>query len=86
MSTTEIRKAIDDGKAILGAKRTMKLLRQGKLKQVYLTSNVSDHVRDDIEHLCTISNVQIDTIEMTNKELGVLCKRPFVVSVLSVTQ
>ena len=82
----QIRTAVEKGAAILGTKNTLKSVRSGTVSRVYMTRNTPAHVQDDLRHLCGLADVQLVELELTNKELGVVCKKPFVISVLAVLQ
>lgn len=70
-------------KAVIGTERTMRLLKTGKLKKIYLTSNCPEEVKGDIDHFAKLGKVDIEQLTIPNDELGVICKRPFVISVLA---
>ena len=77
----EIRSLIDEGKLIIGTDRTLKALRNGKVKKVFLSSNVSENSKSEIVHLAKIADVDVVDVDESNEELGVLCRKPFAVSV-----
>ena len=79
---SEIKKSLKEGKMIIGTERTMKGLRQGKLEKVYLSSNCSEDVKNDIKHYSQLSNVNVVELSQPNEELGVICKKTFSISVL----
>ncbi len=80
----EIRKLLKNKGTIIGSERTLKNLKLGKVKKVYLSSNCADDVRDRIEHYSKLSKAEIVKLNYPNLELGILCKKPFSISVLSV--
>lgn len=82
----EIKKLLKAKKIILGTKRTMKLIKSGSAEQVFLSSNCPEEVRKDIEYYAKITNVPVVALSQPNDELGILCKKPFPVSVLCMTQ
>lgn len=79
----EIKKGLADKKAIIGTDRTMKALRAGNLTKIFLTSNVPEEVKMDITTYSNIGNVEVVDLKQTNEELGIICRKPFFVSVLS---
>ncbi len=83
MTIQDIKKAIKEKKIIIGADITLKKLRIGKLKKIYLASNCRKDTREDIIHYAKLNNVEVINLEKTNEELGILCKKPFSISVLS---
>ena len=77
----ELKKNLRSGKLVLGTERMQKELRQGTLSKVFLTTNVSDGLRVDILRYCELGNCAAEQLGISNKELGVICKKPFSVSV-----
>ena len=80
----EIKKLIESDKAVLGADESLKLLRQGKLKKLYISSNCSEQVHEDAQRYCDLSGTECVPIAQTNEEIGVLCRKPFSISVVGV--
>ncbi len=74
--------ALKKEKLIFGSDRTLKLLRNGKAKVVFLSSNVKDDVKEEVEHLAKLNKVEIIKLKIPNTEVGVVCKKPFSISVL----
>jgi ribosomal protein L30E len=81
---TQIRKAVEGDSAVIGTKRTLKGIRAGDVASVYITKNVPTYVKEDLHHFCETAEIQLVELDITNKELGVVCKKPFLISVLSV--
>lgn len=79
---SEIRKSIEADEAVIGTKKILESLRHGKVKEVFLTSNCPDYVSKEIEHIKKLSDFNIVRIKQSNEELGVICKKPFAISVL----
>jgi large subunit ribosomal protein L30e len=77
----EIRKNLEGKKLVLGTERTMKSLRLGRLEKVYITSNCPEGVRQDLAHYNGIGKVELVQLGVPNDELGVMCKKPFSISV-----
>lgn len=80
----EVRAAIKEKNVVIGTDETMKLLRKEKVKKVYLASNVGAGVRQDMQHYGAIGQVPVVDLDITNEQLGTLCKKPFSISVISV--
>ncbi len=81
----ELKKVLESKKAVLGVDVTVKLLRQGKIKKVYISSNCDPVARADVEHVCKVAEVECVELAQSNEEIGVLFKKPFSVSVVGVT-
>ncbi len=78
----EISEALEGDKVIIGTERTLKALKKGELKKVFLSSNTSSEVIEDVEKFAQLSGVEVVRLEHPNDELGALCKKPFSISVL----
>ena len=83
---TEIKELIEQDKLIIGTDLTLKNLKMNKIKKVFLTSNVDESVAEKIKHYCSINEVEYVEIPQTNEDLGVMCKKPFNISILSVKE
>jgi len=81
-----IKKSLEKKEAIIGTERVIKGLKIGKLRLVYLTSNIPDSVKKDIEYYSKLSNAQIVYLDCPNDEFGTLCKKPFSISVLGISK
>jgi len=79
----DLQKAIEDGKVIIGTKMSIKAIRNGKVKEVYLSSNVPSEVVETIERYAKIANVKVTILKKDNIAFGALCKKPFSINVLS---
>lgn len=82
----EIRKLLKGKGVTVGTKRALKNLKLGKVKRVYLSSNCSEKVSETIQHYAKLSKAEIIHLKYPNDELGLLCKKPFSISVLSVNK
>jgi len=80
----EIKKLVKDKKFIIGTSSTMKKMKMGKVKKVWLTSNTPKDVQADVVHYAGMNNVEVHTLAIPNDELGTICKKQFSVSVASV--
>lgn len=78
----EIRKVLGSEKLILGKEKTMKELRKGNLVKVFIASNLDAQTKKDLEYYKEINDFELVDANMTNEELGTLCRKPFSVAVL----
>jgi len=80
----DLKEAVKEGKGlVIGTQRTLKKLKMGELKKVYASSNCPKDVLDDLEHYSKLHNIPLVVLKENNEELGVICKKPFFISVLS---
>ncbi|MBW2984045.1 ribosomal L7Ae/L30e/S12e/Gadd45 family protein [Candidatus Woesearchaeota archaeon] len=78
----ELRKLIAEKKLIVGTERTIKALKLGKLEKVFLSSNCRTKTKEDVKHYSKLSKAGVSSLRYPNDELGVLCKKPYSISVL----
>ena len=67
-------------KLVFGSERNLKLLKNDRLKRVYMASNCKDDVKKNIRHYG--NDVEIVELNTANIEVGVVCKKPFSISVI----
>ncbi|MBU2589634.1 MAG: ribosomal L7Ae/L30e/S12e/Gadd45 family protein [Nanoarchaeota archaeon] len=79
----ELKLAVKEKKLTIGTERTIKSLKLGKTKTVFLASNCKSDVKEQVEHYAKISGAKVIQLDLPDKEIGLLCKKPFNVSVLS---
>ena len=82
----DLKKLLKTDKVVLGTQRTLKLLKVGSATNVFLSSNCPDDIKKDIEYYAKLAGVPIIYLKQPNDELGTLCKKPYAVSVLCMTQ
>ena len=78
----ELRKLIKDKKLLVGTDRTLKALKLGKIEEVFVAANCDAKVKADINHYSKLTKASVSTLKYPNDELGVLCKKPYSISVL----
>lgn len=83
-TANELKKWTAEKKLVLGTLRTLKLLKQGKLAKVFVTKNVPLTVRKDLQRNAKVSGVEVVELDLTNEQLGLALKKPFLISVISV--
>lgn len=83
-ASREIRRAVDTGKVIFGTRRTMRAIRNKDAKLVIVVSNTPKEIVDDIERYTRISKIPVHHFAGTGIELGTLCGKPFIVSVMGI--
>ncbi|HLC58645.1 MAG TPA: ribosomal L7Ae/L30e/S12e/Gadd45 family protein [Candidatus Nanoarchaeia archaeon] len=67
-------------KPILGLQVNLKRLRSNKISKLYVSSNCSGKER--IAALTKLANIEVIFLDEKSKDLGVLCKKPFAISVV----
>ena len=79
---SEFKKFFETKKLIIGTDETLKSLRSGRLVKVFIASNCDVSLKSDLLQLCKIGNVELVDLKMSSDEVGVICKKPFSVSVV----
>jgi large subunit ribosomal protein L30e len=80
MSLDNLKKAIKEDKLIIGTERTLKSLKKGIVKEVFVSKNCPEDLKNQIKKYVEISGIKISELEETNLEIGTLCKKPFSVN------
>ncbi|MFQ6087507.1 MAG: 50S ribosomal protein L30e [Candidatus Methanofastidiosia archaeon] len=80
----EIRKTVDTGKVFFGTEKTLKALRNGDAKLVIYTKNCPEKVKSDVRYYSELSKTPTYAFEGSALELGTLCGKPFIVSVMTI--
>ena len=66
----------------VGLSTVIKALQQGKLQKVFLASNCPAKMKADLTHYAALAQVPVEQIAQNNEELGIICKKNFLVSVI----
>ena len=82
----EIRTSIEGGKLIMGTETTIKELKKGTLKKILVSSNCPENVREDLDHYSSMGETSVEDLHIQSDELGVLCKKPFSVSIVGISK
>lgn len=80
----ELKKLLDAGKLVIGEDETLKSLRSGKVRKVFVSSNASEASVLSLERYCALNDIDLVRLDKSSDETGTLCKRPFAVSVIGV--
>ena len=83
MSLPELRRALKEEQLVYGTDNTIKNIKKGKTKTVFLAKNCPENVRNDLKHYNRIQPFTIYELEEPSDELALICKKKFAVSVLS---
>lgn len=67
-----------------GIDMTVKKLRNDAVKKIYIASNCPD--KETIRRYATLHHAELIELSETNTDLGVVCKRPHAISVLSFSE
>ncbi|MBU0470890.1 MAG: ribosomal L7Ae/L30e/S12e/Gadd45 family protein [Nanoarchaeota archaeon] len=78
----ELKEKVQEGKSIMGKERTLKSLREKTVDKVYLANKCPQQIKDEIQHYAKLANVPVIELSLDNEELGLFCKKSFMITVL----
>lgn len=78
--------AVKTGKVIFGAESAIKNAQTGKARLIVISANCPVEVRGDIEYYSGLSGMNVVVYKGTSIDLGMACKKPFMVSALTVKE
>jgi large subunit ribosomal protein L30e len=84
MPVEEIKKNLRSKRLVLGTERTIKQLKLGHVSKVFLSSNCQESVRKDVNYYGSLGGCAVESLDVPNEELGVICKKPFSISVAGI--
>jgi|TARA_B100001971_G_C18206196_1_gene547762 large subunit ribosomal protein L30e len=79
-----IRAAIDTGKVVLGERQTLKTLRSDNFKLAVVSSNCKPDTKKELIRYTDIKEIFIYEYPGSSIELGSICGKPFIVSMLGI--
>ncbi len=71
---------------IIGLRQTIRAIQQDKVTRVFIASDIEEHIIRKITDLCEEKNIPIVALDMTQKELGRLCRIEVGASVVAITK
>ena len=80
----DIKKLVKDKKVFIGTEQTLKGLKLGKVSKVFLASNCTDQTRKSVERYAKMAGAEVKLLDVPNDELGIICRKRFFISVMSV--
>jgi large subunit ribosomal protein L30e len=79
-----IREKTKEKEVVIGYKNVIKFLKTGKPELVVVADNIPDDKKKMIELNAKISKIQLKEYPKDNVNLGLVCGKPFSVSVLAI--
>jgi len=79
----EIREAVASDNAIIGYDATLKALKSDVVAKLFVAKNIPGAKFDELKHYADIVNVEVIKLNIDNEELGILCKKQFMISTLA---
>jgi len=62
----------------------LKNLKLAKVAKVLLASNCPSDLKETVERYAKMSKVDVEQLDVPNDELGIICRKHFFISVMSV--
>lgn len=84
MSLAELMKALKEKSIVFGSKETIKNLKRGTVKRVFLASNCPKKIAKEVDYYAKLGKVELIKLDQPNDELALLCKKPYPVTVVSI--
>lgn len=82
MTVEDLKKAVKEKKIVFGKNNVLKKLRLGEVKTVFLASNCPRDLKDMVNKYAKLTQTKIIELDVPNEEIGVICKKPFSISIL----
>lgn len=76
----KLKKALENGKAIFGFKKTLNGLKNGEISAVVLAKNCSEEMREEVKSF----GVEIIVLNVDSDEVALICKRQHNISVIGI--
>ena len=86
ITSADIKKLLKAGNIIIGTEKSMKSLKLGRVHKILLSSNCPAGVEKSVNYYAGLNDAEIHKLDFPNDELGVICKKPFSISVLAVVK
>jgi len=77
MNLDNLKKAIKEKKLTIGTEKTIKALKRGEAKEVFISRNCPVLLRKKVKNYAEISNIAVSELKESNEEIGTICKKPF---------
>jgi len=84
VTSAQIKKIMKEEDVVIGTERTMKKLKLGKVKKVLMSSNVPENVEKSVDRYTSLSGTEAVKLKYPNDELGVICRKPFSISIFGI--
>ena len=82
IKAVEIQKWLKEKKLVIGANRIIKGLKLSAFEKIFLSSNCPSNIVKDVNYYSKIGKVEVVKLKYSNEELGVVCKKPFSISIM----
>jgi large subunit ribosomal protein L30e len=80
----ELGRAVKSGKVVIGAKRSLKVIKRGEAKLVIVATNCPPDILSDVSYYTKLAGVPLHHFGKDGRQLGLACGKPFTVSAVTV--
>lgn len=77
-----IKESLARGEVVIGSNKCKKIVKTGKPKLVVLAKNAPEDLSKEIRYNAKVSGIKVEVFDGTSRELGILCGRPYPISIL----
>ncbi len=81
---SEIRAANESKKLVVGMNNVLKEIRKKKVKKIILAKNTPEEVKERMFFYSELNKIPVDVFSEDNVQMGILCKRSFMIAVLGI--
>jgi len=78
--------AVKTGKVLYGANSALENAKMGKVRLIIRAASCPEKCSRELEYYCRLSNIPLIVYNGTGKDLGVVCGKPYAISVLAVRE
>ena len=80
----EIKQLLKTKKLVFGTEQVIKKIKKDQIEKLFISSNCNNTTKEDLQHYAKIGKVEEIFLNNSNKEVGVICKKPFSISIIGV--
>ena len=80
----EIKELLNTKRLIFGTEQTIKNIKQNKIEKFFLSLNCKEETKKDLQHYAKTTKIEAIYLKNSNKDVGIICKKPFSISVVGV--
>ncbi len=82
--TKIIQEKVKKKEVVFGYNQVIKLLKTGHTKMIVMAKNIPKEKKETILHNAKLSKVEVKEFDNDNVNLGLICGKPFSVSVIAI--
>ena len=79
-----IKDIIKEKNVVFGTEQTLKAAKNGTLKTAFISNNCKLDIKDDLTKYSSIGTFELVELDINNRDLGTISKKPFSISIVGV--